>query len=79
MVILSNIDVAWTKFEQGTDMSRQMKDLIVSRENNCIIRTCTKQLHIKNKLNPYSKEKNIFPNNVYYCYYKLLNTLSLLI
>ena len=36
----------------------QMKDL--SRENNFIIRTYTKQLYIENKLNPYSKEKKQF-------------------
>ena len=58
-------------------MSCQMKDL--SRENNFIIRIYTKQLHIKNKLNPYSREKNIFLNKVYCYYYKLLNILSLLI
>ena len=77
MVILSHMDVAWTKFEQGIDMSCQMKD--PSRENNFIIRTCTKQLHMKNKLNLYSREKNISPNNIYCDYYKLLNILSLLI
>ena len=58
-------------------MSYQMKDL--NRENNFIIRTYTKQLHIKNKLNLYSREKNISPNNIYCDYYKLLNILSLLI
>ena len=45
MVILSHMDVAWTKFEQGTDTSCQMKD--PSGENNFIIRTCTKQLMSK--------------------------------
>lgn len=54
-----------------------MEDL--SRENNFIIITHKKQLHIKNKLNPYSREKNIFSNNVYCYYYKLLNILSLFI
>ena len=77
MVILSHINVAWTKFEQGTDMPCQMKD--PSRENNFIIRTRAKQLRIKNKLNPDSREKNIFPNNVYRDCYKLLNISSLLI
>ena len=37
-------------------MSCQMKDL--SRENNFIIRIYTKQLHIKNKLNPYPRKKH---------------------
>ena len=58
-------------------MPCQMKD--PSRENNFIIRTRAKQLRIKNKLNPDSREKNIFPNNVYRDCYKLLNISSLLI
>lgn len=37
MAILIHIDVAWTKFEYGIDMSCQMKDL--SRENKFIIKT----------------------------------------
>ena len=58
MVILSHTGVAWTKSEQGTDMPCQMKD--PSRENNFIIRTRAKQLRIKNKLNPDSRDKKHF-------------------
>lgn len=40
MAILSNMNVAWTKFEYGTDMPYQMKDL--TGENNVKTITCQK-------------------------------------
>ena len=45
-------------------MSKTKNNFII-RENNSIIRIYTKQLHIKNKLNPYSRAKNIFSNNLF--------------
>ena len=50
MVILSHINVAWTKFEQGTDMPCQMKD--PTRENNFIIRTRAKTVTYQKQTEP---------------------------